>query len=119
MINPKGSILPSLVHLMFFTMLYSKMPHALIRHDHIHYAPMCVCVCVCVCVCARPLNYIYCSIHPLPMMFKKMTFIILQNSYMEPTLIGSNTAEGRNLAQHERVCTALSAVHYAKQIGSI
>ena len=50
MINPMGSILPSLVHLMFFTMLYSKMPHVLIRHDHIHYAPMCVCVCVCVCV---------------------------------------------------------------------
>ena len=44
MINPMGSVLPSLVHLMFFTMLYSKMPHVLIRHDHIHYAPMCVCV---------------------------------------------------------------------------
>ena len=44
MINPMGSILPSLVHLMFFTMLCSKMPHVLIRHDHIHYAPMCVCV---------------------------------------------------------------------------
>ena len=49
MINPMGSILPSLVHLIFFTM--TKMPHVLIRHDHIHYAPMCVCVCVC------PLNY--------------------------------------------------------------
>ena len=31
--------------------------------------------------------------------------------------VGSNTAEGRNLAQHERAYTALSAVHYAKQRG--
>ena len=33
--------------------------------------------------------------------------------------VGSNTAESRNLAQHEHAYTALSAVHYAKQKGSI